>query len=172
VSLVFEPLGAQHERQSFTCGVPALDRWFHAQAGQDDRRGVARTFVALDDQGIVGFYTMGMFAVALADLPPAMVKKLPKYPEVPATLIGRLARATRVRGQGVGELLIADALTRILAAGLSIATFAIVVDAKDADAAAFYRRLGFIPFPTRPARLFLPTATATAALASSEKLEK
>ena len=167
--LVFEPLGAQHERQTFTCGVPALDRWFHAQAGQDDRRSVARTFVALDEQGIVGFYTLGMFAVALTDLPPPVVKKLPKYPEIPAALIGRLARAVRVRGQGVGELLVADALTRILAAGRSLATFAIVVDAKDADAAAFYRRLGFLPFPSRPARLFLPTATVAAALGSAGK---
>ena len=167
--LVFEPLGAQHQRQTFTCGVPALDRWFHAQAGQDDRRSVARTFVALDDQGIAGFYTLGMFAVALGELPPSVVKKLPKYPDVPAVLIGRLARAERVRGQGLGELLVADALARVLAAGRSVAAFAVVVDAKDARAAEFYRGLGFVPFPTRPSRLFLSLATAAAALASSEK---
>jgi GNAT superfamily N-acetyltransferase len=169
VPLVFEPLGAQHERRSFTCGVPALDRWFHAQAGQDDRRSVARTFVARDEHGIAGFYTLGMFAVALGELPAAVAKKLPRYPDVPAVLIGRLARAERLRGQGVGELLVADALTRVLAAGRSIATFAVVVDAMDAAAAAFYRSLGFVPFPTRPMRLFLPTATIAAALASSEK---
>jgi predicted GNAT family N-acyltransferase len=105
-----------------------------------------------------------MFALALGDLPPEISRKLPRYPEVPATLIGRLARAERVKGLGVGELLVADAVKRILLAARAVATFAIVVDAKDEKVASFYRILGFVPFPRRPSRLFLPTATAAAAL--------
>ena len=163
MELVFEPLKKAHDRLAFTCGVAPLDRWFQLQASQDERRNVARVFVASDDEGIVGFYTLGMFALALADLPAEVARKLPKYPEVPAALIGRLARVERVRGLGVGEILVADAVKRVLAAARTVGTFAIVVDAKDERAASFYRTFGFISFPRRPARLFLPTATAEAA---------
>jgi GNAT superfamily N-acetyltransferase len=95
-------------------------------------------------------------------LPEAIARKLPRYEAIPAALIGRLARDERVRGQGVGELLLADAIRRILGAGRSIAVFAIVVVAKDDDAVAFYRRSGFQPFLSRPMRLFLPAKTAAA----------
>ncbi len=81
-----------------------------------------------------------------------------------ATLIARLARDGPVRGQGVGELLFAGAIRRILGAGRSIAVFAIVVDAKNDHAVAFYKRYGFRPFPSRPRRLFHPTMTAAAGL--------
>jgi GNAT superfamily N-acetyltransferase len=95
-------------------------------------------------------------------LPEAIARKLPRYEAIPAALIGRLARDERVRGQGVGELLLADAIRRGLGAGRSIAVFAIVVVAKDDDAVAFYRRSGFQPFLSRPMRLFLPAKTAAA----------
>jgi len=75
---------------------------------------------------------------------------------------GHHNRATFSSGRGVGELLLADAIRRGLGGGRSIAVFAIVVDAKDDDAVAFYRRYGFQPFPSRPMRLFLPAKTAAA----------
>jgi GNAT superfamily N-acetyltransferase len=90
--------------------------------------------------------------------------KLPRYDAIPAALIGRLARDERVRGKGVGELLLADAIQRILGAGRSVAVFAIVVDAKDDRAVDFYQAFGFRAFPLQPRRLFLLTATAEAAL--------
>jgi ribosomal protein S18 acetylase RimI-like enzyme len=166
--LIFEPLGRSHDRSRFTCGESALDRWFRAQAGQDEKRNVTRVFVARDADGVapdalVGFYTLSMFALAFEDLPDNMKRRLPKYPEVPAALIGRLARADSVRGQGIGELLLADAIQRIVAASKTVAAFAIVVDAKDGRASAFYRSFGFVPFPSRPDRLFLLTETARAA---------
>lgn len=158
--LRFEPLGKAHDRLAFASGSPELDRWFRVQAGQELRRGVTRVFVALDDVGIAGFYTLSMFSVGNESLPADVVRSLPRYPDVPAALIGRLARAERLRGQGVGELLLVDALRRVLAATEDVAAFTIVVDAKDANAALFYGRFGFTAFPSRPSRMFLPAAVA------------
>jgi predicted GNAT family N-acyltransferase len=84
-------------------------------------------------------------------------------------LIGRLARSVAARGQGIGELLVADALTRVLSVSDSIAAYAIVVEAKNAGAVSFYASLGFVPFPDSPQRLFLLSATAQAAILSSRK---
>lgn len=169
MKVIFEPLGRAHDRSRFTCGEAALDRWFRAQAGQEERRNITRVFVARDGEAsepdvVVGFYTLSMFTLAFDDLPSDLSRKLPRYPEVPAALIGRLARSEKVRGQGVGELLLADAIQRILGAAKTIAAFAIVADAKDARAGEFYRAYGFIPFPTRPGRLFLLLDTARAAI--------
>jgi ribosomal protein S18 acetylase RimI-like enzyme len=169
MKLAFEPLDRSHDRSRFTCGDATLDRWFRTQAGQEERRNVTRVFIARDieaegSDALIGFYTLSMFALAFEDLPEDLSRRLPRYPEVPAALIGRLGRAERVRGQGMGERLLADAIARVIAAARTVAAFAIVVDAKDAGAVVFYRGFGFIPFPTRPNRLFLLTETARAAL--------
>jgi ribosomal protein S18 acetylase RimI-like enzyme len=119
---------------------------------------------ANDELGIIGLYSLSSYTLALEDLPADLARKLPRYDAIPAARIGRLGRDQRVRGQGVGELLLADAVRRILGAARSVAVFAIVVDAKDDTAAAFYRRFGFQPFPLQPSRLFLLTSTALAAL--------
>jgi GNAT superfamily N-acetyltransferase len=164
LALVIEPLG-RHDRARFSCGQPDLDAWFRLRASQDEKRNVARVFVAVDvELGVVGFYSLSSLSLSMESLPEEMAHKLPRYDAIPAALIGRLARDERVRGQGVGELLLADAIRRILGAGRSIAVFAIVVDAKDERAADFYRTFGFQAFPLRPKRLFLPAATAAAAL--------
>jgi hypothetical protein len=99
------------------------------------------------------------------DLPQEIGRKLPRYEAIPAALIGRLARATWARGHAVGALLLADAVRRILGASRSLAVFAMVVDAKDEEAIAFYESFGFQSFPARPRRLFLLTATAAKAFA-------
>jgi ribosomal protein S18 acetylase RimI-like enzyme len=164
VAVAIGPLEKRHDRKQFTCGQPDLDNWFRHHAGQDDRRNVTRVFVATDGElGIVGFYSLSSFTLTIEDLPEEIGKKLPRYDAIPAALIGRLARDLRVRGGGVGELLLSDAVRRILAASRSLAIFAIVVDAKDAAASAFYEGFGFCPFPLRPQRLFLLTSTAAAA---------
>jgi GNAT superfamily N-acetyltransferase len=160
-----ETLGKQHDRARFSSGQPEIDDWFRRRAGQDERRNVARLFVAVaDGLGVIGFYSLSSYTLALDDLPADLVRKLPRYDAIPAARIGRLARDQRVRGRGVGELLLADAMRRILGAARSVAVYAIVVDAKDHAAAAFYRRFGFQPFPLQPRRLFLLTSTALAAL--------
>jgi len=166
--ITIEPLGKQHDRGGFSCGQAALDDWFRRRAGQDERRDVARVFVAIDRElGVVGFYSLAAYALSLADLPPDIAKKLPRYDAIPAALIGRLARDVRMRGQKMGELLLADAIRRVLAANVSLAVFAIVVDAKDQPARDFYSGFGFAPFPSRPNRLFLMTSTALAGLERS-----
>jgi GNAT superfamily N-acetyltransferase len=160
-----EPLGKQHDRAAFSSGQHDIDDWFRRRAGQDERRNVARIFVALDDEaGVVGFYSLSSYTLAIDDVPEQIARRLPRYDAIPTARIGRLARDLRVRGQGVGALLLADAVRRILGAGRSVAIFAIVVDAKDDAAATFYRRFGFQLFPLRPHRLFLLTSTAATAL--------
>jgi GNAT superfamily N-acetyltransferase len=166
-----EPLG-KHDRAVFSCGVAALDDWFHFRAGQDEKRNVARVFVAIDDQrGIVGFYSLSSFTLAIVDLPAEYSKRLPRYDVIPAALVGRLARDERVRGEGVGGLLLADAVRRVVGASRSLAVFAIVVEATDEKAAAFYRDFGFSPFPSRPLRLFLPTSDAAEAISRAQRLK-
>jgi len=159
-----EPLG-KHDRAAFSCGVAALDAWFRLRAGQDEKRNVARVFVAIDDRhGVVGFYSLSSFTLAIPDLPPERAARLPRYDAIPAALIGRLARDERVRGEGVGDLLLADAVRRVLGAARSLAVFAIVVEAKNEKAVAFYRDFGFEPFPNRPFRLFMPISDAAEAI--------
>lgn len=171
LDLVIEPLGKGHDRVGFSCGQPELDDWFRLRASQDEKRNVARVFVAVTpDLGVVGFYSLSSLSLALESLPEELAHKVPRYDAIPDALIGRLARDARVRGQGVGELLLADAIQRILGAGRSIAVFAIVVDAKDEHAVKFYRTFGFRAFPLQPRRLFLLTATAAAGLQAANPL--
>ncbi len=167
MSVVIEPLGGRHDRSAFSCGQPDLDDWFQRRAGQDERRNVARVFVAVDsDLGVVGFYSLSSFKLEIDDLPEPVARKLPRYDGVPAALIGRLARDSRVRGKGIGELLLADAVRRILGAAQSLAVFAILVDAKDEHAAAFYEGFGFQRFPLNRNKLFLLISSAAKAVES------
>jgi GNAT superfamily N-acetyltransferase len=160
-----EPLG-KHDRAAFSCGIAALDDWFRLRASQDEKRNVARVFVAVDEDGrVIGFYSLSSFTITLTDLPPEHAKRLPRYGAIPAALIGRLARDDKVRGKGIGDLLLADAIRRVLDAARSLAVFAIVVDAIDERAATFYREFGFQPFPSRPLRLFMLTSEAAEAAA-------
>ncbi len=163
-----EPLGKHHDRAAFTCGQSELDNWFRQRASQDERRNIARVFVASDDAlGVIGFYSLSSFTLGLEDLPEEIARRLPRYDAIPAALIGRLARDERVRGQAIGELLLADAVRRILGASDTLAIFAIVVDAQDERAAVFYQGFGFRPFPLHPRRLFLLTSSAAAAVERS-----
>jgi ribosomal protein S18 acetylase RimI-like enzyme len=156
----FDLLGPAHDRAGFSCGVPALDNYLRKQAGQDVRRRVAVAFVATPDgKTIAGYYTLSQYSVELGVLPEELAGKLPHYPLVPATLIGRLAVSVAFRGQGIGELLLMDAFYRCLGGSRQAASAAVIVDAKDERAAAFYRKYGFLELPKVGRRLFLPMAT-------------
>ncbi len=150
-----EPLGSNHDRSRFESGVETLDRYFRAQAGQDARKHMAAAFVLLLPDGTVaGYYTLSSTSLQLGELPEQTARKLPKYPLVPATLLGRLAVDWRQQGKGHGRFLLADALYR--AARSEIASFAVVVDAKDQNARRFYERESFLSFPDQPMKLFRP----------------
>jgi ribosomal protein S18 acetylase RimI-like enzyme len=152
---VVEKLAAHHDRLSFSCGVDALDRYLHAQAGQDVRRRVSNCFVAVSsERTIAGYYTLAATGVPLNDLPLEYAKRLPRYPIVPAALVGRLAVDIRFAGKGLGSMLLYDAMAR--AADAAPAVFAVIVDAKDDRAAKFYQRFGFRAFASRPMTLYYP----------------
>ena len=165
---VIEPLG-KHDRATFTCGSEPLDFYFRNQATQDIKRRVAKCSVAVEvaTSMIAGFYTLSATSLALTDLPEAMIKKLLRYPVVPAVLMGRLAVATSAQGRQLGRALFAHAVEYVVTG--NIGAFALVVDAKDACAEQFYARHGFVPITTQPRRLLLPLATALAALAASSR---
>ena len=166
--LRFESLRKAHDRTTFSSGNAALDSWFRTQAGQEERRGVTRVVVAVDEIGIAGFYTLSMFSLALDAVPSEVARRLPRYPDVPAALIGRLARARRLAGEGIGERLVADALERAIQAARTVAAFAIVVDAKDEPVARFYRKIGFIGLVGRQNRFFMLAETAAKGLRAAD----
>lgn len=157
-----ERLGKQHDRTAFACGNEVLDHYLKEIASQDARRLVAAPFVAVVStapKNILGYYTLSAFGIDLSSLPTDVARKLPAYPVVPATLLGRLAVDQRHRGQGIGEFLLMDALHRAYGQSSQIAAVAVVVDAIDAQAVRFYRHFNFMPFPDTPDRLFLPMKT-------------
>jgi len=158
-----EPLGSKHDRAAFSCGVDSLDIYLQKQAGQDLKKHAAVSFVLTPDgKTVAGYYTLSQYAVQLENVPEHAAKKLPKYPMVPTTLIGRLAVSSAFRGQGHGETLLMDALYRICQHGRELASAGAVVDAIDGAAVAFYQRYGFLELPKVPRRLFLPMGTIQA----------
>ena len=160
---IIEPLNGSHGRTEFSCSVVALDRYFRENVTQDIKRRVSNCFVALDESGTVAaFYTLAATSLPLTELSPAETRRLPRYPLLPAGLIGRLAVDHRYRGQGLGAALVVDAITRVMRSEPAI--FALVVDAKDDAAAKFYEHLGFCAFISQPL-LFLPVAQAARRLA-------
>ena len=168
-----EPLAGRHKRAVFSCGVPALDRYLQKQAGQDVSKHVAAVFVITPDgETIAGFYTLSAHTVNLGDLTDDVAKKLPRYPNVPATLLGRLAVSLDFRGKGVGELLLVDAFKRVLASTQEIASAVVVVDAKDERARDFYLRHDFIPLPAQPNRLFYPVRTIQKLFKSKQQIAR
>lgn len=153
-----EALGQQHDRSGFSCGNEPLDHYLRAQVGQDARKRVAAPFVLCEGERdtVLGYYTLSAISVDIGEWPENVARKLPRYPIVPATLLGRLAIDRRFQGQGAGEYLLMDALHRSLRASRQVASLAVIVDAKDERAVAFYRRYEFLPFVDQPTRLFLP----------------
>lgn len=160
-----QPLNAEHDRSTFCSGVPALDRYLRERAGQDARRRVAAPFVATaEGVKVLGFYTLSTTSIQLNGIPVELAKRLPRYPRLPATLLGRLATDLSARGIGLGRVLLVDAITRAVRS--EIASFALVLDAKDEAAASFYERESFIRLPGTPIR-FVRRMDDLAALVAS-----
>jgi predicted GNAT family N-acyltransferase len=161
----FEPLAPRHDRTSFSCGAAALDDYLRQRARQDMKRLVAAVFVMVDETQpatIAGYYTLSAASVALEEIPEAEARRLPRYPSVPATILGRLARDTRF--PGTGGLLLQDAMRRAWRQTGEIGAAMFVVDAKDAHARRFYEGFGFATLPGAANRLYLPMQTIAESL--------
>jgi predicted GNAT family N-acyltransferase len=153
-----EPLGPHHNRAAFSCGLDEMDAYIQRQARQDMERNLAAVFVLTrDGKTIDGFYTLSAHSILAADLPESLGQKLPRFP-LPVTLLGRMAVREALRGQGLGEWILMHALERALIASRQVASWAVVVDAKE-NSRAFYLKYEFLPLPSRPNRLFLPMKT-------------
>jgi len=154
-----QPLDPEiHDRAGFRCGIPELDEYLHRLASQHRRKGVGSVYVLVDTGTpslVLGYYTLSAAQVDIAELNDADRKKLPRYP-VPCFRMGRLACRADRRGQGLGKLLIGCAVERCLQARKQVAAFALIVDAKNSDAKAFYEHYGFTPCIDASMTLYLP----------------
>lgn len=149
----------RHERSAFESGNAQLDAWLRQIAHQHQKRGISKTFVAVTNDApsrILGYYALTACEVLTEELPEDLAKKLPR--QVPGVRLGRLAVGRSVQGQGLGELLLLDAITRTQLVLEHVGVHALFVDAKDKPAAGFYRKYGFRPLPSDPLRLVLPLA--------------
>jgi GNAT superfamily N-acetyltransferase len=156
-----EPLGRQHDRTTFSCGVESLDHYLKAQASQDMRRKANAVFVIVKPETpatIVGYFTLCAHALTQGEVPEAARKHIPRYPLISATLIGRLAVRAEYQGHGIGAQLLARALRMAYESAARVGSSIVVVDAIDERAALFYRAFGFIRL-VDSMRLILPTQT-------------
>jgi GNAT superfamily N-acetyltransferase len=160
-ALKVEALASHHDRDGFSCGVESLDRYLRTQASQDLRHRANGVFILVEPaepKVILGYYTLCATALSQGDVPAAARKQIPRYPLVSATLVGRLAVAAARQGQGLGAMLLADAVRRAYASAATIGSAMLVVDAIHEHAAAFYEANGFVRLPDS-LRLVLPMHT-------------
>ena len=156
-SLSIEPLAKKHDRRAFSCGVGALDEYLLRFARQHADANVSRTYVAADGVAIRGFYCLAMSGIRKENLPPKHVSRFPNFP-LPVARLARLAVDLSLQRQGLGELLLADALQRCLRLSAEIGMIGVIVDAKDERALGWYQRYEFERLPDSPLTLWLPTA--------------
>jgi GNAT superfamily N-acetyltransferase len=154
-------LNSTFDKQKFHCGTGLLDNYLHHQAGQDVKRKLTAVFVfANENLSIKGYYTLSSDTLSREDMPDDLLRKLPPaYAKLPVTLLGRLAVDKNYQGQGVGELLLIDALKRSYDTAISsVGSMAVVVDPIDGNAKKFYLKYGFIDLPDS-GRMFIPMGT-------------
>lgn len=157
--LKIEPLDSRrHTRPNFCCGKDSLDNYIHKQASQDLKRRVSTIFVLIDDPAVsvLAYYTLSSYTVDITVLDESFAKRLPRYPVLPATLLGRLAVDNSQRGKRFGELLLVDALKKSLDTATQVASLAVVAEALDERALSFYVKYGFQQFRQEPMKLYLP----------------
>lgn len=156
VHRTIEPFNKRkHSREQFCCEVQSLETYFRTQANQDLQRKVAAVFVLAEGSSVVGYYTLSSYSIETGELTKEAQRRLPNYPKLPAVLIGRLARDSKWRGQGIGQLLLVDALKRCLENTSTVGAAAVVVEAENETALEFYREHGFPQFPDHPQKLFM-----------------
>jgi len=156
-----ETLNSNHRKKEFSCGKEILDNYLHKQANQDIKRKLSACFVLTDKETdlLKGYYTLANNSLAQDLIPAEFQKKLPNsYKSIPTTLLGRLAIDNRFQKQGIGKLLLIDALRRSYKISKSIGSFAVVVDPIGKEAEQFYDKYGFIKLPDS-GKMFLPMNT-------------
>lgn len=156
-----ESLSQDHDRSHFSCGNPQLDEYLRKFVNQDRKRYATAAYVLVrqGDPTVCGYYTLSSLSIDPGELPEETIKQLPRYPAIPATLLGRLALDQSCQGEGLGEFLLMHALKLSLSQADKVGAAAVVVDAINDAASRFYQHFGFIPFPDQPDRLFIPMKT-------------
>lgn len=157
--LKIEPLdGRKHIRTNFFCGKDSLDSYIRKQATQDLKRRVATVFVLIDEPNftVLAYYTLSSYTVDISVLDEDFAKNLPRYPLLPATLLGRLAVDAKQKGKRLGELMLVNALRKSLNVSSQVASLAVIAEALDENARNFYIRYGFQQFKQDPMKLYLP----------------
>ena len=152
--LHIEKLHRSHAVEQFTCGQPELDRFLKRHALQAQQSNSSQTYVAVNDDEVLGFYTIVAGEVRHAEAPERVVKGMPRHP-IPLLVLARLAVHSTAQGRGLGAGLLLDALGRTLQVADVIGVRALAVHAKDERALAFYRHFGFTPSPTDARHLFM-----------------
>lgn len=166
MEIQIQPLQDHHDIEAFACGSEALDLWLQRTAKQHLRKGISRTYVAIPDElpsQVWGFYSLTVGEAESPALPVSVAKGLPR--KLPIVLLGRLGVSQGRQGQGIGSLLLVDAMQRTLRVSAEVGIAALLVDAKDRQAAAFYAHFGFQALPETPHRLVLPLGSITRQLA-------
>lgn len=148
-----EPIAARHDVSEFSCGKPVLDRWLKARALPNQQKGFTAVIVVHEDNRVVGYYGLAPTAVVPGRLPRSIRTGQPPDP-VPCLLLGQLATDERWKGRGIGTGLVKHALQRCVAAASLIGGRALLVNAVDGEAAAFWLRRGFIASKDDPLVLF------------------
>jgi predicted GNAT family N-acyltransferase len=148
----------RHDRSNFCCGQETLDRYIKQQASQDLKKRIAATHILIKqpENVVLAYYSLSSYTIQIENLEIAFAKGLPKYPQLPATLLGRLAVDQGQQGQGLGDLMLMDALRRSLEISRQIASLAVVVDALDQGAVTFYLKYGFRQSQGEAMKLYLP----------------
>ncbi|MDR3695680.1 GNAT family N-acetyltransferase [Mucilaginibacter sp.] len=159
MSVKLDLLNPTLNKKDFSCGKDLLDKYLHTQASQDVKRKLCVVFALFENTTIKGYYTLSNASVPAELMPEAIKKKMPgSYTALPVTLPGRLAVDIKYKGQGLGGLLLLDALKRsFTVAGESLGSIGVVVDPLDDEATAFYEKFGFILLPDS-GKMFLPMA--------------
>ncbi|MGI2193990.1 GNAT family N-acetyltransferase [Shewanella baltica] len=155
----------KHDRKSFDCGNVELNNYLKCTSGQHEKKDISRTYVLFSEQNpsqIKGYYTIAVAQVSLSELPTEIAKKYPS--EITCSLIGRLAVNHTCQRQGLGSVLLIDAIKRIIQASSAIPVPMIIVQAKNEDAKRFYIDSGFVSFPDNPLKLMMTLANARAML--------
>ena len=154
--LSIQPLTGRHDRSGFASGSEPLDAWLRQVAQQHQIRGISKTYVAVEvdaPERILGYYALTVCEVLSEELPSGLARRLPR--RVPGVRLGRLAVDRSLQGQGIGELLLMNAIERCQLVLEHVGVHALFVDAKDDRAASFYAKYGFRPLPSDPLRLVL-----------------